>query len=201
MDMILFDNIDKLGRIVLTTVMVYVLIVLVTKVSGKRSTSQLNNFDWVVTVMIGSLGASTILLKDIPFIEGIASILVLYLLQFLVTKYASISPQFSSFILSEPRIVFYQGQFLPDAMRAERLTRQEIECAMRSEGVNSFNDIEAIVFESDAKLTIIPKPTSTDDVSDTQNTEDAVSQTIAPAAQESEMTLALSGLVPTPSAR
>lgn len=180
MDMIFFDNIDKLGRIVLTTVMVYVLIVLVTKVSGKRSTSQLNNFDWVVTVMIGSLGASTILLKDIPFIEGIASILVLYLLQFLVTKYASISPQFSSFILSEPRIVFYQGQFLPDAMRAERLTRQEIECAMRSEGVNSFNDIEAIVFESDAKLTIIPKPTSNDDVSNTQNVEEAVSQTIAP---------------------
>lgn len=91
--------------------MVYLLIVLVTKVSGKRSTSQLNNFDWIVTVIIGSLGASTILLKDIPFVEGVSSILVLYLLQFLVTKYASISPQFSSFILSEPRIVFYQGSF------------------------------------------------------------------------------------------
>ncbi|WP_198330342.1 DUF421 domain-containing protein [Psychrobacter cibarius] len=180
MDMVFFDNIDKLGRIVLTTVMVYVLIVLVTKISGKRSTSQLNNFDWIVTVMIGSLGASTILLKDIPFVEGVSSILVLYLLQFLVTKYASISPQFSSFILSEPRIVFYQGQFLPDAMRAERLTRQEIECAMRSEGMNSFDDIEAIVFESDAKLTIIPKPSSTDASDNDQNTEDTVSQTIQP---------------------
>ena len=180
MDMVFFDNIDKLGRIVLTTVMVYVLIVLVTKISGKRSTSQLNNFDWIVTVMIGSLGASTILLKDIPFVEGVSSILVLYLLQFLVTKYASISPQFSSFILSEPRIVFYQGQFLPDAMRAERLTRQEIECAMRSEGMNSFDDIEAIVFESDAKLTIIPKPSPTDASNNDQNTEDTVSQTIQP---------------------
>lgn len=176
MDMLFFDSIDKLGRIVLTTVMVYVLVVLTTKISGKRSTSQLNNFDWIVTVMIGSLGASTILLKDIPFIEGVASILVLYLLQFLVTKYASISPQFSNFILSEPRIVFYQGQFLPDAMRDERLTRQEIECAMRSEGMNSFDDIEAIVFESDAKLTIIPKPS---DNAYSQNTEDKVSQTIA----------------------
>ena len=177
MDMLFFDNFDKLGRIVLTTVMVYVSIVLVTKASGKRSTSQLNNFDWIVTVMIGSLGASTILLKDIPFIEGISSIFVLYLLQFLVTKYASVSPQFSSFILSEPRIVFYQGQFLPDAMEAERLTRQEIECAMRSEGVNSFDDVEAIVFESDAKLTIIPRPS---DNADSQNTEDKISQTIAP---------------------
>ena len=159
MDMIFFDNIDKLGRIVLTSVMVYVLIVLVTKVSGKRSTSQLNNFDWVVTVMIGSLGASTILLKDVPFIEGVSSILVLYLLQFLVTKYASVSPQFSNFILSEPRIIFYQ----------------EIECAMRSQGINSFDDVEAVVFESDAKLTIIPKPTD-----DTHGKENTISQTIKP---------------------
>lgn len=180
MDMLFFDNIDKLGRIVLTAVTVYVLIVIITKVSGKRSTSQLNNFDWIVTVMIGSLGASTILLKNIPLIEGISSILVLYVMQFLVTKYASISPQFSSFILSEPRIVFYQGQFLPDAMRAERLTRQELECAMRSEGVNNFDDVEAIVFESDAQLTIIPKPTSSDNNENHQSEENTVSETIAP---------------------
>lgn len=180
MDMLFFDNIDKLGRIVLTAVTVYVLIVIITKVSGKRSTSQLNNFDWIVTVMIGSLGASTILLKDIPLIEGISSILVLYVMQFLVTKYASISPQFSSFILSEPRIVFYQGQFLPDAMRAERLTRQELECAMRSEGVNSFDDVEAIVFESDAQLTIIPKPAFSDNNDNYQSEENTVSETIAP---------------------
>jgi len=180
MDMLFFDNIDKLGRIVLTAVTIYVLIVIITKVSGKRSTSQLNNFDWIVTVMIGSLGASTILLKNIPLIEGISSILVLYVMQFLVTKYASISPQFSSFILSEPRIVFYQGQFLPDAMRAERLTRQELECAMRSEGVNNFDDVEAIVFESDAQLTIIPKPTSSDNNDNHQSEENTVSETIAP---------------------
>lgn len=177
MDMFFFDNIDKLSRIVLTTIIVYILIVLVTKASGKRSTSQLNNFDWVVTVMIGSLGASTILLKEIPLIEGISSILVLYLLQFMVTKYAAISPQFSSVILSDPRIVFYQGQFLPEAMRDERLSRQEIECAMRDAGIHNFEDIEAIVFESDAKLSVIPKTTGTKSDQDKDST---ISETITP---------------------
>ncbi len=173
MDMLFFDSVDKLGRIILTAVMVYILIVLTTKVSGKRSTSQLNNFDWIVTVMIGSLGASTILLENIPFIEGGASILVLYALQFAVTKYASISPQFSNVILSEPRIVFYQGQYLPEAMRDERLTRQELECAMRSEGIHSLDDIEAIVFESDAKLTIITK-------SENSQNNESISETLQP---------------------
>ena len=171
MDMLFFDSIDKLGRIVLSAVMVYILIVLLTKISGKRSTSQLNNFDWIMTVMIGSLGASTILLKDIPFIEGGVSIMTLYLLQFLVTKYASVSPAFSSVILSEPRIVFYQGQFLQDAMRSERLTRQELESAMRDEDIKSFNDIEAIVFESDATLSIITKNSKTPPT-------DAISETL-----------------------
>jgi len=170
MDMLFFGNIEKLLRIVLTAVLVYILIVVTTKVSGKRSTSQLNNFDWIVTVMIGSLGASTILLKDIPFIEGSASILTLYLLQYAVTKYASYSPYFGRLILSEPRILFYQGEFLTTAMFEERLTRQELESAMRKEGIHNINDVEAIILESDAMLSVIPRKHDDTDNTDPSDT-------------------------------
>ncbi len=166
MDLLIFDDLEKLGRIVLTAVMVYILIVVTTKVSGKRSTSQLNNFDWIVTVMIGSLGASTILLKDIPFIEGSASILTLYILQYLVTKYASFSPYFGRIILSDPRILFYQGQFLTEAMLDERITKQELESAMRKEGIHNIKDVEAIILESDAMLSVIPKNKDNSDDTD-----------------------------------
>ena len=142
---------------IISAAVVYICIVLLHKVSGKRSTSQLNNFDWVVTVMIGSIGASTVILKNVPIIEGMASIVTLLTLQYLVTKYASLSPEFANTILSEPRVVFYEGQFLPEAMRKERLTRQEIECAMRSEGIHDYEDVAAVIFESDAKLTVVPK--------------------------------------------
>lgn len=63
-------------------------------------------------------------------------------------------------------------------MRDERLTRQEIECAMRSEGIHNFDEVEAVVFESDAKLTIIPKPSPS--YSNNQEADDTVSETIAP---------------------
>lgn len=157
MDMLFFDSQETLFRLIISAVVVYVCIVLAHKVSGKRSTSQLNNFDWVVTVMIGSIGASTIVLKNVPIIEGMASIVTLLTLQYLVTKYSAVSTEFASVIISEPRIVFYQGQFLPEAMQKERLTRQEIECAMRSEGIHDFEEVAAVIFESDAKLTVVPK--------------------------------------------
>lgn len=63
-------------------------------------------------------------------------------------------------------------------MRDERLTRQEIECAMRSEGIHNFDEVEAVVFESDAKLTIISKPSAF--YSNNQEADDTVSETIAP---------------------
>ena len=157
MDMLFFDSQQTLLRMIISAAVVYICIVLLHKVSGKRSTSQLNNFDWVVTVMIGSIGASTVILKNVPIIEGMASIVTLLTLQYLVTKYASLSPEFANTILSEPRVVFYEGQFLPEAMRKERLTRQEIECAMRSEGIHDYEDVAAVIFESDAKLTVVPK--------------------------------------------
>ncbi|SJM73068.1 DUF421 domain-containing protein [Psychrobacter piechaudii] len=157
MDMLFFDSQQTLLRMIISAAVVYICIVLLHKVSGKRSTSQLNNFDWVVTVMIGSIGASTVILKNVPIIEGMASIVTLLTFQYLVTKYASLSPEFANTILSEPRVVFYEGQFLPEAMRKERLTRQEIECAMRSEGIHDYEDVAAVIFESDAKLTVVPK--------------------------------------------
>ncbi|WP_019671758.1 DUF421 domain-containing protein [Psychrobacter lutiphocae] len=157
MENIFFNSWQTLARIVISAVVVYICIVLFHKVSGKRANSQLNNFDWVVTVMIGSIGASTIILNNVPIIEGMASIMTLLLLQYLVTKYSAISPEFASLILSEPRVVFYEGQFLPEAMRKERLTRQEIECAIRAEGIHNFDEVAAVVFESDAKLTVMRK--------------------------------------------
>lgn len=58
-------------------------------------------------------------------------------------------------------------------MRDERLTRQEIECAMRSDGIRNLEDVEAVVFESDAKLTVIPKNKEAPD-------KDTVAETLAP---------------------
>lgn len=161
----IFQDLDSIVRMCIAAFIVYAAIVAMVKISGKRSTSQFNNFDWIVTVMMGSIGASTIILTDLPVANGIIAMVTLMVLQYIVTKYASISPSFANFILSEPRVVFYDGQFLPDAMRQERLTVQELECAMRESGIHSHSEVAAIVLESDAKLTVIPHKDDKDEKS------------------------------------
>lgn len=64
-----------------SAVIIYFLIVFYIRILGKRSTSELNNFDWIVTVSVGSIVASTVILKDISVIQGAISILILMMLQ------------------------------------------------------------------------------------------------------------------------
>lgn len=78
-------DIGDLLRIAATAPIVYLLIILFIRLSGKRSTSQMNNLDWIVTVALGSIAASTILLKDIAVAEGILAIGLLLAMQWLLT--------------------------------------------------------------------------------------------------------------------
>lgn len=69
-----FDITNVIG-ILVSSVIIYVIVILYLRVMGKRSTSELNGFDWIVTVSIGSIFASTVLLDNISVFEGAINIL------------------------------------------------------------------------------------------------------------------------------
>ena len=52
----------------------YALIIVMVRMVGKRTTSELNNFDWIINVMIGSLAASGVLLRNVATADAIAAI-------------------------------------------------------------------------------------------------------------------------------
>lgn len=68
---IFFDGLESLIRTVIPGALLYVAVVLAVRIFGKRSTSQMNNFDWIVTVGSGSLLASGVLLKDVTVLEAV----------------------------------------------------------------------------------------------------------------------------------
>jgi uncharacterized membrane protein YcaP (DUF421 family) len=155
--MIFFDDWISILRVGVTAPVVYVAVVLFIRLFGKRSTSQMNNFDWIVTVAAGSIVGSVVLLKDVAIIEGLEAIVLLLGLQYLVTKLSVTVPGFSQIIRSSPKLLFFQGNFLEKAMKDERVTHSEILSAMREAGHDNQEGVAAVVLESDAKLSVIPR--------------------------------------------
>jgi uncharacterized membrane protein YcaP (DUF421 family) len=152
-----FNSTDSLLHVLVAGIAVYVFLVIFLRVSGKRTLSQLNAFDFVVTVAFGSTLASTILDTDISIVDGTAALFLLIALQFAVARLTVVSSWFQRVVKSRPRLLYHESRFLEQAMKQERINRDEILQAARSQGIASMDQVEAVVLETNGNMSILRK--------------------------------------------
>lgn len=142
------------ARIVLAVALLYAGVIALVRASGKRTTSQMNGFDWIVTVAIGSLLASGILPGGATAAEALIAIASLFALQWVVTIAVRRSAAAEAAIKATPRLLLRRGRMLEGAMAAERITPAEIRAAVRAAGHTRVEDVEWVILETDATLSV-----------------------------------------------
>ena len=150
-----FSDWQTIAEIAVTSVVVYAALVVLLRVTGKRTTSKMNNFDWIVTVALGSMVSTVILIEEVVLLEGLTAIVALVVLQFCVTWTVVRCSKAGKLLKSSPRLLYYRGEFCEKALRQERVTEEEILSAMRQQGHLSPDSVAAVVMESNAHLSII----------------------------------------------
>ncbi|WLR54223.1 DUF421 domain-containing protein [Mesobacillus subterraneus] len=155
-----FNSWESALRLLIMGFLAYSALILLLRISGKRTLSKMNAFDLIVTVALGSTLATTLLNKNIALIEGIAAFLILIVLQFLVAWLSIRSDGFKKLIKSDPKLIFYQGKYLKENIVKERVLEVEILQAARSSGINSMDQVEAVVLETDGSISVIKKSDS-----------------------------------------
>ncbi len=152
-----FDDWGGLIRVAVVGILAYSGLILLLRVSGKRTLSKMNAFDLVVTVALGSTLATVLLSSSVALAEGLLAFALLILLQFAVTWLSVRSSSFRRLVKNEPKLLFYDGGFLRGAMRAERVTEEEVEAAVRQQGLASLEEVGAAVLETDGSVTVVPR--------------------------------------------
>lgn len=150
-----FNSWSSMGRILLVGTLAYFALVLLLRISGKRTLSKMNAFDMVITVAIGSTLASAVLDSNTALIDGIFAFALLIGLQFTITWLSVRSKVISRLVKSEPKLLFYDGQFLRSAMKNERVTEPELLAAVRSEGLSDLHQVQAIILETQGEVNVI----------------------------------------------
>jgi uncharacterized membrane protein YcaP (DUF421 family) len=153
----LFNSWDAVWRTLIVGVLAYSALVLLLRVSGKRTLSKMNAFDLIVTVALGSTLATILLNKNVALVEGISAFFILIALQYLVAWLSIRSDGFKKLIKSDPKLIFYQGRYLKENIVKERVLEVEILQAARSSGINSMDQVEAVVLETDGRISVIKK--------------------------------------------
>ena len=152
---IFFESWAGLGRVVVIGVLAYAALVVLLRISGKRTLAKMNAFDFVVTVALGSTLATVLLSKDVALAEGVLAFAVLIGLQYLLAWLGRRSERIEALIKSEPALLLYRGRFIERAMRQERLAQIEVLAAIRKQGISDVEEVEAVVLETDGSFSVI----------------------------------------------
>lgn len=150
-----FDNWQTLFRTLAVGVPAYICLIVLLRISGRRTLSKMNAFDLVVTVALGSTFATILLNREVSLAEGVLALALLIGLQYVVTWSSVRTRWVRKVVTGEPAILFYKGEYLRQAMRRARVTEDEIRSAARSSGVRSMERVEAVVLETDGKFSVV----------------------------------------------
>lgn len=151
---IFFDDWAGIGRILITGVLAYALLIVMLRTSGKRTLSKFNAFDFIVTICLGSMLSSIIITKSVPLIEGIVALALLITLQFGMTWLSVRWKPFETLIKSDPTLLVHRGVYQDRAMRRERISTEEIATALHANGKAEMSAHTSVVLETDGSLNV-----------------------------------------------
>ena len=154
-DPIFFDSWAGIGRILMTGVLAYAVLIVMLRISGKRTLSKFNAFDFIVTICLGSMLSSIIITKWVPLMEGVVALALLIGLQFAITWMSVRSSAFKNLIQAEPTLLLHKGEILQVAMRRQRMTRDDLLAAIRAGGSGDLSEIDAVTLETDVSLSVV----------------------------------------------
>lgn len=150
-----FDQWDGLLRVVVVGTLAYAALVVLLRLTGKRTLSKMNAFDFVVTVALGSTLATVLLSSDVALAEGVTAFLLLILLQWLVAWGSARSRRFRHLVKAEPRLLLHEGVMLDQALLAERVAPEEVMAAVRSSGHADMSKVTAVILETDGTFSVV----------------------------------------------
>ncbi|GAB3540626.1 DUF421 domain-containing protein [Pontibacter brevis] len=159
MDKVVFfwNGYEPLLRVVVVGTLTYIGIVLLLRVSGKRTLMSMNAFDFIITIAMGSAFGRLLTAKQVSLAEGLVTFALLVILQFIMTWLETRSEKFASFVTGTPTLLYYQGRFLEREMKKQRVRKAEMLSAARAQKLENLGQVEAIILETSGSLSVIKR--------------------------------------------
>lgn len=156
----LFQGWETIYKTVLLSILTYVSIIIILRTSGKRTLSSFNAFDFLITVTIGSISATTILSNSTKFFDGITAIITLVILQYIVAKVSVSSKKFNKIIKSEPTLLYYNGEYINENLEKMRVSKDDILQEIRVNSGTTVDKVHSVILEANGNLSVITSGSS-----------------------------------------
>ncbi len=171
-----YDGWPGIVRVAVAALIAYPTLILFLRLSGKRTLSKMNAFDFVITVATGSTMAAVILNDSVSLLEGTAAFVMLVGLQYSVAFIAARSRRFAEIIKGKPSLLLWDGRLDEAMCRRERITPPEVDASLRSAGLARRGQAQAVILETTGDLFVIPAEKADPEFTPDDGTLEPVSQ-------------------------
>ena len=145
---------QELGMTAARGVLVYVFMLVVIRLLGKRTVGNFTAFDLLVALMLGEV-VDEIIYGDVTIAQGVTAILVVAAAKYVTAWLSSRSETLGRILEGKPREVVRHGQFLRDGMRRELVNEEEVMAAMRLHSISDLREVKSAVMEVDGQIAVI----------------------------------------------
>jgi Predicted membrane protein len=138
-------------------VIVYVFLLVLLRLTGKRQVGQLAPFDLVLLLVLSNAVQNSMNGGDNSLVGGIVSATTLVALNWLISVTTYRSKTLEALIEGRPQILIHNGELYSDVMRRAQLTHHELNSALRQNGCSAIAEVQTAVLENNGSISVVKR--------------------------------------------
>jgi len=142
-------------RIILSSLVVYLFVIVAIRLFGKKELSQLSVIDLVFVLLISNSVQNAMVGSDSTLLGGLVAACTLFIVNYIFKKFIFRFPKFSKLIQGESVLLIYNGKLNRANIAKSMLTMNEIKEAIREHGVSSIGDVDLAILEVDGNISVL----------------------------------------------
>jgi uncharacterized membrane protein YcaP (DUF421 family) len=147
----------SLPEIVVRTAIVYLFLIVVIRISGKREVGQMSILELIVVLVISDAVQNSMVGENTTIWGGLVAVLTLLGLDAALKMLTHRSRRVRHLIAGEPRLLVRDGRLLTKALDEEHIEAEEVRTAVRAHGLARVEDVRLAVLEVDGTISVIPR--------------------------------------------
>ncbi len=151
----MFPGVIVLLGIVARTAVIYIVVLLGVRLSGKREVGQMTPFDLTLLLLISNSVQNAMTGSDTSLLGGVAAAITLLVLNYFIAEVSGGNRRFRKLVQGQPSLLVHDGQIIAAHMAKEHVSMDELERSLREHGINSYHDLALAVLEVDGSISCL----------------------------------------------
>ncbi|MBZ5598126.1 MAG: DUF421 domain-containing protein [Acidobacteriia bacterium] len=142
-------------EIVLRTAVIYAVVLIGVRLSGKREVGQMTPFDLTLLLLISNAVQNAMVGPDSSLLGGVIAAGTLLVLNYAIAEVSGVNRRFRKLVQGQPSLLVHDGKIIESHMAKEHVSMDELQRALREHGIASYHDVALAVLEVDGSISCL----------------------------------------------